>query len=964
MSGKLFVEWLIRTTILSGAALATGLPAFAQYSDVNDVIIVTGTRIQREDLYAPSPVVTVNSEQLTLTNTVNTEQFLNTLPQFVPSFDRTSNNPGDATAQVDLRGLGENRTLVLVDGARFVGLGPNFVVDLNNIPSALLERIEVVTGGASAVYGSDAVAGVVNFILKKDFEGVQIDVSHELSAAGWDANTTNVALTTGGNFAEGRGNVVVFASYANREALLQGAREFSQLTFFDPGPGGTAFIEGGSPNIPQVRFVGATSTNFNIADPSTVDPLCGVGNANLCFGFWNNGGSGAAGDIRGLRFGGASGVTDLYNFAPDNYLQLPLERYNITAVSSYEVNDHIEAYMRGVFSRTVVDRQLAPTATGAIPVVINLDNPAIPATLLAIIAGDPGSNNGDGTANIGFHKRLEELGTRNSSRTTNGFQILAGLRGDLNDQWSYDTFFNFSRSTVSLIQSGNASRSAIQAAVLCDTGPTAAVSGCTAPYLDIFGGQGGVSPTAAAFIMRTGTRNDEIEQTQWVGTLSGYLDNIHSPWADTGIALVVGLEYRELFANSMPDSVLGPGVLGFDPSLPIGGRYDIYEAFSEVQIPVITGMTFIDSFAINGAYRYSSYSLSNVGGVHSFAAGGDWSPIPEVRFRAQFQRAVRAPNIGELFTAVIEDGAFAKDPCSTGLGSFTPATIISTCTATGVPITDIGTSFQSNNIIRGTSGGNPNLVQETANTLTIGMVWRPEAIDGLSLQVDYYDISILGGIIFVPLQISLNECHLSNIASQCAIISTIRNPVTGDLGDAAASLPAFSSVNAASIDERGIDLNATYQFDIMTGSITAQYYGAYLFKSDIKLTAGSAAVSCAGNYGFICGEPTPEYKHTMQVSYVQSPLTTSLRWRAIGGSTAGAFTSSFVGDLSDNIPFTNYIDVTTQYAINENLDVTVGVKNITGKDVPILGVSEQANTFPSTYTPFGRQVFFAASAHF
>ena len=953
----------LRASLLSGVAAAVALPAYAQDEDAEDTIVVSGTRIQRDDLNAPSPVTTVSSEQLVLTNTVNSEQFLNTLPQVVPSFDQTSNNPGDGSARVSLRGLGTARTLVLVDGARFVGLGPSFVVDLNNIPSALVERVDVVTGGASAVYGSDAVAGVVNFILKDDFEGVQLDVSHELSASGWDANTTNVAITAGGNFADGRGNAVVFASYTNRQELFQGDRDFSADTYFDQGAGATEFGLGGSANVPGVLFRGATSSSFNTTYED-IDPLCGAGNANGCFGYWNNGGAGTAGDIRGLRTTGTQ--TDLYNYAPSNYLQLPQERYNITAMASYEINDHIEAYMRGVFSETVVDSQLAPTPAG-VTVTVNLDNPAIPATLLSIISADPGSNNGDGTATIRFNRRFEEIGTRNSLRDTTGFQILTGVRGDLNDQWSYDTFLNFSRSTVSQIQSGNISVSAVQAAVACDTGATAVASGCTAPYLDIFGGAGAFSSAAVSFIERTGAQIDEIEQTQWVGTLSGDLDSLRMPWADSGVALVLGLEYRDLVANSVPDSVLGPDVAGFNSSLPVGGRYDVYEAFGEVQIPVITDQPFFESFVINGAYRYSDYSLTNVGGVHTFAVGGDWSPIEEIRFRTQFQRAVRAPNIGELFSASTNGFPTAQDPCSSGFGSYSGATIDSTCIATGVPAANLGTNFQSNGQIQALFGGNPNLSHETGDTLTVGLVWQPAAVDGLTLQVDYYDIAIKNAITVIPLQVVLDECHLSGISSQCDIIAAARNTSTGELGGSTASAPNLGSVNAGSIETNGIDINASYSMDAFNGSLHLQYYGTYLLGYTYQSSATSTPVDCAGFYGpAICvggNEPVPEYKHTMQVTYLQGPWTASLRWRALSGMDSSV---TGLSDLSDDIGFFNYLDVTTQYAVNEHLDLTVGVKNITGKDVPLLGstVNEQGNTWPATYTPFGRQLFFGASLRF
>ena len=960
---------LLRTTMLSGAAAVAALPAFAQDTDADDTIIVTGSRIQREDLNAPSPVTTVSAEQLVLTNTVNSEQFLNTLPQVIPAFDQTSNNPGNGSATVNLRGLGTARTLVLVDGARFVGQGPTFVVDLNNIPSALVERIDVVTGGASAVYGSDAVAGVVNFILKDDFEGIQLDVSDELSAAGWDANTFNAALTVGGNFADGRGNAVVSMSYTNREPLFQGDRPLSQLTNADPGAGNAAagFSQTGSANIPGGGFFSfqfnnfglnaGTNANFPATTVAGVDPLCGAA-STTCTGFRGSDGT----SVNGFRFGVPAGAADdTYNYAPANYLQLPQERYSISGFGTYEINDHIEAYMRGVFSGITVDSQLAPTPA-FLPLTINLDNPTIPATLLSLISGST-ANNADGTATLFISKRYEELGTRNSLRETTGFQLLTGVRGDLNDQWSYDTFFNFSRSTVTQIQTGNISVSALQAGLLCDGGPTAIASGCTVPYVNLFGGQGAISPAAAASISRTGAIISEIEQTQWVGLLKGDLDGLRTPWADAGVAMVLGAEYRELFANNIPDSVLGPDVRGFNSSLPVGGRYDVYEVFGEVIIPVITGKTMIEAFTINGAYRYSDYSLSAVGGVHTFAAGADWEVIPGLRFRGQFQRAVRAPNVGELFAAATNGFPGASDPCSGGPnGSFSAATIVSTCVAAGVPVGQVGANIQPFGQIQGLFGGNPNLSQEIADTYTFGMVWQPEQIDGLSLQVDYYDISIENAVTVIGLQVLLNECHQQGLAASCAALAGGRDPSSGIMG-VQPFTPNLGAVNAAAINARGIDVNIGYSMDAFAGTLSAKYYGNYTLNSNFQSSGSALLVECAGLFAGQCGEPTPEYKHTTQISYLQGPLTASLRWRAVGGVTT---TVTGLSDLSDDIGFFNYIDVTTQYAVNENLDLTVGVKNITGKDAPALGstVAEQGNTWPATYNPFGRQVFFGASLRF
>ncbi|GAB4522436.1 MAG: TonB-dependent receptor [Amphiplicatus sp.] len=957
---------LMRSTILTGVAATAAMPAFAQ-DEGDDVIYVTGSRIQREDLQAPSPVTTVSTEQLVLTNTVNSEQFLNTLPQVIPSFDSTSNNPGDGTARVSLRGLGTQRTLVLVDGARFVPSGAGTTVDLNNIPPALVERIDVVTGGASAVYGSDAMAGVVNFILKDDFQGVQFDVSHELSAAGWDANTTNVALTVGGNFADGRGNAVFSASYTNREALLQGERDFSKDTFFDPGVGGTEFILGGSSNIPGTRFRGATSSNFGI-DPTTVDSRCAT---NVCSGFWVDG----AGEVRGLRFGGADPTTDLYNYAPFNYLQLPQERYSISGIATFDINDHIELYARGIFANNVVDSQLAPTPTGTLTVDVNLDNPLIPADLLAIIANDPNSNNGDGTATIRINRRMEELGTRNSLRDTSSFQIITGLRGDINENWSYDAYFNFSRSSISQIQSGNISVSAFEEALLCDGGPTAVASGCDAPALDIFNGPGSVSPAAADFINRTGAQIDSVETIQIVGTLSGDLTSIQSPWANSAPAVVLGFEYRENQADSIPDSVLGPDVRGFNQSLPVGGRFDVYEGFFETTIPVISGAPLFESFQINGAYRYSDYSIANVGGTHTFAGGLDWELISGLRLRGQFQRAVRAPNIAELFSAFTNGFPGASDPCSGGtFGGFDSTVDVSQCIATGVPAALVGTSFQSNAQIEALFGGNPDLFEESSDTWTVGMVWQPDFVPGMSLTVDYYNIEVEDAISTVPLQTLFDECYRFGITASCQPFFGARNPSTGEIANP--FIPNLGAQNIARLKVEGVDFNLTYAFDAdqiglpaSAGSFTARYYGSYAIENGFQTSPSASFVDCVGLYGQECGEPTPEYKHTAQFSWLYGPLTTSLRWRYLSSMDADEPTLNAFGgisDLSDDISSFNYLDVTLQWAATDNIDLTVGVQNITGKEPPVLGstASEQANTWPATYETLGRQLFFGASLKF
>jgi len=948
---------LMRSTVLTGAAAAFAVPAFAQNTD--DEIVVTGSRIAREDLAAPSPVQSVSSEQLVLTNTVNTEEFLDALPQVIPSFDSSSNNPGNGTAQVNLRGLGTNRTLVLVDGLRFVGSGAGAAVDLNNIPSALVKRLEVVTGGQSAVYGSDAIAGVVNFVLKDDFEGFQFDVSDRLSASGWDANTLNAAITMGGNFADGRGNAVLAVSYTNREALFQGDRKFSEFTFFDPGAGSTSvgFIPGGSSSVPGTRFRGRTSTNFSTGNGSSVDPACAT---NTCLGFFVP----SPGTVAGLRFGNPN---DLYNYAPTNYLQLPQERYSIFGRASYEINDSVEVYARGLFAGNVVDSQLAPTPAGftvAAPIAtVQALNPA----LAAIMANDPNTNNcnganpaaiphaGAGAFCFRFNKRFEELGTRNSLRDTNTYQFAGGVKVDVADGWVWNTDAQFGRSSISQIQTGNVSVSALREAIWNGA--------------DIYNGPGSLSAADAAAITRTGAIIDIVEQTQIVSALSGTIGQLKSPMAQQGVGLAVGVEYREEFAESIPDSVLGPDVLGFNQSLPVGGRFDVYEAFMETDIPIFED-TAIGDFSINGAYRFSSYSLANVDTTHTYAVGGSWKPIDGLRFRAQFQHAVRAPNIGELFSPLTNGFPGAQDPCSTGtFGSFNNpiaaglfgAVIPATCTATGVPLANVGTAFQSNGQIEVLSGGEPNLFEESADTLTIGMVWQPSFVEGLTVQVDYYDVDIEDAIGAPSLQFVLDACHRQNSAEACAIIT--RDTTTGEI--TSPFIPNIVTRNFSNLGARGIDGQIDYTLDIGNmGTVTFNYYGSFALRNEFLPFPGLPLIDCVGFYAGLCGEPTPEYKHTMQATWNYGAVTASTRWRYIGA--LDVFPTEQVSILSDDIGAYNYLDVTLKYAVNENLDLTVGVQNITGKDAPVLGstVSEQANTFPATYDTLGRQLFFGASLKF
>ena len=915
-----------------------------------------------------------NVDNIDAYNTINVEDYLNTLPQFVADFDSSTNIGGDGSARLNLRGLGAERTLVLLDGRRFASFAGKEIFDVNNIPAALVERVEILTGEGATRYGAGAIGGVVNFVLRDEFEGFDFSASHELSVAGWDANSTNMSLALGGRFADGRGKASIFATYVNRNELLNGERAFSQTTLVDAGASGTALIESGSANIPGARLRNVSGNNFGLTNlaaggmgPSTnvnfpanffiedLDPACGASNVNACSGV-HIGSDGQT--ILGYR------DANSFNYAQQAFLRLPMERYNIAGFASYEVIDRIEAYLQGVFSNTTTATQLAPLGADLL-LTVNLDNPFLTSNseLLNLVAGS-GANIGGGEALLRIGKRYEEIGLRRSTNDRTAFQLVGGLRGDLNDVWSFDTYISFSRSTNSEILSGNVSSAAVQAALLCDGGPTAIASGCTAPALNLFGGPGSISPAAAEFVSRTAANTTEVEQFQWNGALSGEFKDVRMPWTEKGVALTIGAEYRENYARIVPDSALGPDVLGFEARRRLTGRYDVYEAFGEVSIPIVSDVPLVDDFSINGAYRYSDYSISNVGGVHSFAVGGDWSPIPDLRLSAQFQRAVRAPNISELFAPATNSFPAVQDPCFSG-GFAPPAPLtISTCIATGVPTALVGTVDlpSQKHVFR---GGNPNLSEEIADTLTIGMSWRPAHIENLLLGVSYYNIDIEDAITFVPLQPLLNECHLLGGDAACEIIAGARDPATGLIG-VGSFIPTIGAINIGVRQSRGVDFDVRYGFEMAGGTVNASYIGTYSLQSSHQNSPLGVINDCAGRFGIDCGNPQPDYKHAAQIFYDRGRLSLSLRWRFIGGVEIESLLAPFVGDLSDSIGAANYVDVETRYALHDNLDVVLGVRNLSGEDAPIVGspVRDQANTWPATYETLGRQVFFGASLQF
>ena len=940
MNGNIFKSRLLATSVFAGVmGGAMVAPAIAQETEEAEArqttVQVTGSRIVKQDFVANSPIATVDAEAFELTGSVNTEDVLNTLPQAVPGFDRTSNNPGGGYATANLRGLGSSRTLVLVDGKRFVPTTSSGVVDLNNIPPALVERVEVITGGASAVYGSDAVAGVVNFILKDDFEGMEFNVGYESTLEHGDAEFYNADLTIGSNFADGRGNVTMNIGYTNRKALFQGARDFSTFAL---GDGSTGLVPAGSSGVPA----GHAFDTFTFADGSTGQAI-----------FDNN----APGGVRPWN-----NSEDRYNYNPVNYLQLPQERFNTTTVATYDITPEVEAYARFTAAFNQVPQQLAPTPAFT-TVTTQLDNPFLTPEQRAVLASIDGAYGDpvDGEVYPYVGRRMVETGARASNDDFFAFQLQTGLRGEFGPGIGYDVFFQTGRTQDNNDLTGDISLTRYLNAInVTDdgSGNPVCVSGGDCVPMDIWG-QGDISDAAADYVRAGLNSKSEYNQTIFGAAINGNTD----AWLTTpggGIGWAVGFEYREESYDFRPDDNLGTGnLLGFNSAPPLSGGFDVYDVFGEVYVPLVSDAPFADILAIEAAFRVSDYST--VGSTETYKIGGEWAPTEDIRFRALFNTAVRAPNIGELFSAVSNGFPGATDPCSASQDP-TGAGIAALCTATGVA--NVGTYEQRNTQIEGLFGGNPDLDPEEAETLTVGAVWTPTYIDGLAVSVDYYQIEIEGYVTSLAggVQGILNQCYLpANNPTQDANSIFCQSVNRSGLGE---PLVSANLANAGSLETAGIDVQVNYSFelDALPGTFDVAYTALFLDKNDFFAFEGAEPDDCKGRFGLICDDPTPDYKHYAVVSWGSGPYTLQARWEHVGEVTDDDDSVDYVVEELDAY---NLFGLTGTWQVNDYVKLTLGIDNLLDEEPPLIGDNqEQANTYPATYDPFGRTIFMGAKFRF
>jgi iron complex outermembrane recepter protein len=937
------VKSKLSSTLMRGAAgLAIVLgtvpcqQAFAQTADsdaeaeaeaeaeADSSIVVTGSRIIDPDRKANSPTSVVSGDVLQAQGAVNVEEALNQLPQVSPGLNANVNNGGNGTVSVDVRGLGPARTLVLVNSRRLVPSNNTGIVDLNVINPLLIERVEVVTGGTSATYGSDALGGVVNFILKKDYEGVELTGQYGVTGRG-DSPLWSVGGIVGGNFAGDRGNATLAVSYAERTASFQSEREWARIDQF----GGSATgIAGRLDNIFTNPFAPGGNRAFN-ADGS-VRPF--VNNFDL-----------------------TNPATDRYNFAPTNYIQTPQKRFTLTALAHYDISDSVRFYAEASYVQSEVKLQLAPTpATG---IFVDPLSPMLSASAQALAA-----TRANPLAPLTFRRRMAEVGARINTFTFDVTQMNIGIEGKLSENWNYDVYYGRGRVDSAQALQNDVSRSRLTSGL--NGCPTGSPVGCV--RVDAFG-PGRLTPAMVNYI-RIASAVDQFsfDRDNLVASISGKLGSL--PGGDIGVAF--GAEYRRDASDFVPSDPAQTGDLtGFNAVKPINGSFDTKEVFGELSLPVLDILT----LAAKG--RYSDYST--VGGNFTWSLEGDLRPVDDVRLRATYSRANRAPSVFELFQAGDQTFPVVVDPCFRGQPAGTQpapsAGVAAICMLQGLPDPRTNVLFQTNSQIEATYIGSTNLREETSDTLTAGIQLTPGFAPGLTLSVDYFDIKVDGYVSRLqggPTGL-VTQCFSQNITTAAQLAT---NPYCGLLsrrpnGDLLAIVPltneAALGVNNV-LKTRGIDISFGYDFGLgfmglENSKLALSSNITHLLDYKFNGTQFSGFVSA--DFGTL-----PKWKANTRLTYSDDALTLSLNWQHVGKVTDTLGDIGFDRtdpDASAPIKGQNYFDLNARVKIVDSFELFGGVQNLFDKQPPAIGSGFTAtNTDEITYDTLGRRFFIGAKVKF
>jgi iron complex outermembrane recepter protein len=987
-----------------GAAQAQTVAANTVTPETNDAalqeVVVTGSRISVPNQVSISPVTFVSAETLQQTGATRVEDMLNSLPQVFASQGSNIVNGGDGTATINLRGLDAKRTLVLVNGLR---LGPGDPTtagasDVNMIPAALIESVEVLTGGASSVYGADAVAGVVNFKLNDHFEGVKLVMDgglyqhHNNNQGGVQDAITAYNASTGNNFAQapstvtagatkeftfiaglnsadGNGNATFYAGYRNINAVIQSKYSVSACTL----------------NSGHLAGSYSTGGKFTCGGSGTTNPAR----------FFQIGPNGLLNDNTLTPTGALTPYTaaNQFNYGPLNYFQRPDERYTGGAFLHYDFNEHATVYANTMFMDDHTVAQIAPS--GAFQTVYNVPctNPFLTAQQVSTWCGANSAASGaaPGTTNLYIGRRNVEGGNRQDDLEHTDWRLVLGVKGKINDAFEYDANFQYSMVNLAETYYNDVSKVKIQNSLNVTTVngvPTCVSGGACVPW-NIFQ-PGGVTAAATNYLDTVGEERGQIKQyvlnLNATGDLGKY--GVQLPTANNGLKVNFGGEWRDERSNFIPDEEFQTGDLAGQggPITPLGGGIISTDGFVEANLPLVEENPFAQSLALDGGYRFSSYNLGF--NTNTYKMGLEWTPMNDYRVRASFARAVRAPNVAELYSSqvVVLDGN--TDPCS----GPAPAATQAQCVNAGVSAAQYGhitpNSAQQYN---GLTGGNPALKPETALTTSFGLGWTPSYVPNFRAQFDYYDIKIENVIKTVGADTILAECTQAGL-----LCNLIHRNSAGSLWLSNSGYVTDSLANVGQLEEKGVDVDLSYAFDMgRAGKLHTNFVGTWINTYEITAIAanGATARNCAGYYGDQCssftagaGAPVFRWRDTWRTTWSTpwNGLDVSVAWRyfspvaleSLSGNpnlSAGSTKTIANGGISNTdarIPSFSYIDLTGSIRLAEKVSLRLGVNNILDKQAPAVGASNQpsttanGNTFPQVYDALGRYIFGQVSVQF
>ncbi|MDT7933391.1 MAG: TonB-dependent receptor [Sphingomonadaceae bacterium] len=1044
MTLSLFRNRLLATTIFCTAALpafaadqpaapaaqgaqpatpaAQEQPAAAESGD-SQLIVVTGSLIRNPNLVAAQPVTVIGADELNLRQTNIAEETLRQLPGVVPSIGSAVNNGNGGASFVDLRGLGSFRNLVLIDGNRLVPSGLAGRFDLNNIPVALVQRLDVLTGGAAATYGADAVAGVINFITRKDFSGAELQISNSITGQG-DGARFRADVTVGANTEDGRGNVTLSIGYQHFDPVYQGARNVSAVQYdsFSGLPAGSGTTTPSRIGLPALNPDGSPRTSGGAAIPSL-----GTRQINPALGAFNN-------DTSQIPF----------NFNPFNIFQTPFDRFNVFAQAHYEIFDGVELYTRALYSKNTVSTIIAPSGSFGTPVAFSLNNQFIPAGVRATFcerlgvttaqcnAASTATGPGDpnylvyGTPNslasrVTLFRRTPETGTRNSNYTTQIFDYKAGLTGKITDTISWDVYGSYGESENRQVITGYTLNSRFRQGLLTTYNPVTGKNACVDPTggcvpLNVFGPTGSILPDQVAFLTAAASTVTKTTLAQARGVISGEVP-VASPFSTRAPSFAIGGEYRRYTGEQSADSLTNSGDLGGAGGAVqnIKGAFDVKEAFAELNVPVVEDRPFFRSLEIGGGVRYSSYARFD---TTTWQSKLNWEPVEGLRLRGTYAQAARQPNLGELFApqnTVLTN--LANDPCASINDSGARIRPAPTGTLRDVCILQGATAATISNIpqpIAGqaqtTTGGNINLRPETSRSYSFGAVIAPRRVlPGFSLSIDFFDIKVSNAITSPTSGTVIASCfnNLSVTNPLCGPNSISRNPADGSLsGDPATTKGLFTNLqNLGRLETSGIDLTVNYQRDFGAIRWASSFAGTYTIKNRGRATVGDPPVSgvagttnrreCVNFISTNCGSPQPEYQWNMRNTFTWKDVDLSLLWNHIsplrqepadvvngaGPAFAGTIRQNLAGQLNGNpflgqtvnfgrIPAYDYFDVTLRFNVTENASLSFTVQNLTDEQPPLVGNTigsttyNSGNTYPSTYDALGRRFTVQARVRF